>query len=109
MNQPPGTYVDRLLETLAAHPDREALIHGEQRISYTEARDLVLRIAAALADSGLRKGDGVALFTGNRAEVVLVQLAVHLIGCHLIFVPQSSPTARRLRWPWPNIRRLKSS
>ncbi len=32
-----GTYVDRILDNLSAHPDREALVDGAQRVSYRQA------------------------------------------------------------------------
>ena len=81
-----GTYVDRILEVFAEHPEREAFVHGDRRVSYAEARRSVHRIAAALRLRGLGKGETVALFVGSRPESVLIQLAVHLAGCRLVFV-----------------------
>ena len=81
-----GTYVDRILEVFAEHPEREAFVHGERRVSYDEARRAVHRLAAALRLRGLGKGQTVALFVGSRPESVLIQLAVHLAGCRLVFV-----------------------
>ena len=57
-------------------------------ISFLQAHDAVLRLANTLLACGIRKGEGVAIFTAvNRPEALLLQLAVHLIGCRLIFVP----------------------
>jgi fatty-acyl-CoA synthase len=92
------TYVDRLLATLAGNPDREALIDGRLRLSYAEARTRILQLAATFDDLGLRRGEGVAIYSGNRAEVVLVQLAVHLIGCHLVFVPPERTLREQLSY-----------
>jgi fatty-acyl-CoA synthase len=83
----PPTYVHRILDVFAANGDREALVNGSRRITYAEARSLVLQIAEAFRRSGLKKGDKIAIAAGNTAEVVLVQLAVHVIGAMLIFVP----------------------
>jgi fatty-acyl-CoA synthase len=82
-----GTYLDEILSCLAAGGDTEAVVLGESRVTYAQAYERVLRLANALAQRGLRKGDGVAVFVGNRPESVLLQIAVHLLGCRLIFVP----------------------
>ncbi len=82
-----GTYLDHLLGSLASGGDREALVYGDQRITYAQAHEKSLRLAGALRGAGLRKGDGVAVFVGNRPESVLLQIATHLIGCRLVFVP----------------------
>ena len=84
---PPATYVHRILDSFAANGDREALVNGSRRITYAEARTIVLQVAEAFRQSGLKKGDRVAMATGNTAEVELIQLAVHVIGAILIFVP----------------------
>jgi fatty-acyl-CoA synthase len=81
-----ATYVDRILEVLAEHPEREAFVQGDQRISYAEARRSIHRLAAALRLRGLGRGGTVALLAGSRPESVLIQLAVHLAGCRLVFV-----------------------
>jgi fatty-acyl-CoA synthase len=97
-NGNPGTYVDRLLDTLTSHPDREAIVQREHRISYREAHSLILRMAAALTECGLRKGDAVAVYSGNHPEVLLLQLAVHLLGCQLVFVPPEPAVHEQLNY-----------
>ncbi len=82
-----GTYLDLLLASLAAGGDTEAVVTAQQRVTYAQAHEQVLRMANALARLDLRKGDGVAIFVGNRPESVLLQAAIHLIGCRLVFVP----------------------
>jgi fatty-acyl-CoA synthase len=89
------TYVDRLLASFGTFGDREALVCGELRLSYRQAHDRVLQLAQALRSAGLGKQDAVAVFTGNRAETVLIQLAVHLIGCRLVFTPPELSAAER--------------
>ncbi|MFE0874657.1 AMP-binding protein [Streptomyces smyrnaeus] len=80
-------YTISVLRQLSARGDRDAIVAGERRISGTEAAGTVLRFAAALRDSGLREGDGVALFVENSPEALLLQVAVHFAGCRLVFVP----------------------
>ncbi|WP_369214184.1 class I adenylate-forming enzyme family protein [Streptomyces flavofungini] len=83
----PRTYVDRILEHWYEHEDAEALVQGEQRLTRGEARRRLFRLGHALRRHGLRPGDGVGLFLANRVDSVLVQLAVHLIGCRVVFLP----------------------
>lgn len=82
-----GTYIDELLTSLAEGGDKEAVVAGDSRITYAQAYEQVLRLANALMRQGVHKGDGVAVFVGNRPESVLLQIAVHLLGCRLVFVP----------------------
>jgi fatty-acyl-CoA synthase len=81
------TYVDRIMAELEAGGHRDAIVSGATRITCTQAHSLVLRMAGALRQAGLNQGDAVALACGNTAEVLLLQLAIHLIGCRLVFVP----------------------
>ncbi len=83
----PRTYVDRILEHWYKDEDAEALVEGTRRLTRGEARQRLFRLAHALRGQGLEPGDGVGLFLANRADSVLVQLAVHLIGCRVVFLP----------------------
>jgi fatty-acyl-CoA synthase len=83
----PRTYVDRILEHWHKDEDAEALVQGEQRLTRKEARQRLFRLGHALRGQGLLPGDGVGLFLANRVDSVLVQLAVHLIGCRVVFLP----------------------
>jgi fatty-acyl-CoA synthase len=76
----PG-YVLRALELFAEYGDREALVVGESRFTYTELRAAVLDIAANLVDSGLRPGSTVAVMLGYPPQAPMIQLALHLLGC----------------------------
>lgn len=81
------TYIEHILEAWDRDPEAEALVQGTVRISRAEARDALFRIGNALRAEGLVPGDAVGLFLANRPEGVLAQLAVHLIGCHVVFLP----------------------
>ncbi|MEU4955763.1 class I adenylate-forming enzyme family protein [Streptomyces lavendulae] len=83
----PLVYLDRILEHWHKDEDAEALVQGEQRLSRAEARRRLFRLGHALRKQGLAPGDGVGLFLANRVDSVLVQLAVHLIGCRVVFLP----------------------
>ncbi|WAL99493.1 AMP-binding protein [Streptomyces sp. Je 1-369] len=81
------TYVDRILEHWHTDDSAEALVQGEQRLTRREARQRLFGLGQALRRQGLEPGDGVGLFLANRVDSVLVQLAVHLIGCRVVFLP----------------------
>ncbi|MET9532951.1 AMP-binding protein [Streptomyces sp. NPDC006649] len=83
----PRTYVDHILEHWQKDEDAEALVQGAQRLTRGEARQRLFRLGHALRSQGLVPGDGVGLFLANRVDSVLVQLAVHLIGCRVVFLP----------------------
>ncbi|WP_171165953.1 AMP-binding protein [Streptomyces sp. I05A-00742] len=81
------TYIDQILEVWEQDGDTEALVQGDLRISRSEARDMLFRLGNALLAKGLRPGDPVGLFLANRPAAVLAQLAVHLVGCRVVFLP----------------------
>ncbi|MFH8610286.1 class I adenylate-forming enzyme family protein [Streptomyces sp. NPDC018029] len=83
----PRTYVDRILEHWHEDEGAEALVQGERRLTRGEARRRLFGLGHALRRQGLEPGDGVGLFLANRVDSVLVQLAVHLIGCRVVFLP----------------------
>ncbi|MFI6088600.1 class I adenylate-forming enzyme family protein [Streptomyces sp. NPDC051218] len=83
----PRTYVDRILEHWNKDEDAEALVQGSRRLTRGEARRQLFQLGHALRRQGLEPGDGVGLFLANRVDSVLVQLAVHLIGCRVVFLP----------------------
>ncbi|MGW7084520.1 class I adenylate-forming enzyme family protein [Streptomyces sp. NPDC054871] len=83
----PRTYLDRILEHWHTDEAAEALVQGAQRLNRGEARRRLFRLGHALREQGLEPGDGVGLFLANRVDSVLVQLAVHLIGCRVVFLP----------------------
>lgn len=74
--------------TVAAHPDREALVvrHQGVRWSYTELDTEIDRLARALLASGLAVGDRVALWSPNRYEWVLAQYATARIGVIMVCI-----------------------
>ncbi|MGH3171158.1 MAG: AMP-binding protein [Trebonia sp.] len=80
-------YTIRLLDRLAAGGERDAIVQGKRRISGLEARSVILRFAATLSENGMAEGDGIALFVVNSPEALLLKIAIHFLGCRLVFVP----------------------
>lgn len=88
-------YVLRALDLFAAYGDREALVNGEARFTYTELRASVLDIAANLERLGLRPGTTVGILLGYPPHAQAIQLALHLIGCRTAWLSNAS-TRREL-------------
>ncbi len=57
----PRTTADLLRAAAAAHPDREAYVHGEKRVSYAWLDRAADGFAATLLDRGVTPGDVVCL------------------------------------------------
>jgi acyl-CoA synthetase (AMP-forming)/AMP-acid ligase II len=64
---------------------RLAFVDGARRWSFAEAWTEVERLASGLLAAGLRPGDRVALWMANRAEMILLSLAIEAAG--LVRVP----------------------
>ena len=78
------TLGDLLDEMAARQPEREFIVGGATRLTYAEARARVRRLAKGLHQLGVRRGDNVALLLDNRAEWVLIDFAVTLLGATLV-------------------------
>ena len=46
-------------------PDKEALVHGETRLTYKQFNARINRLAHALMDLGIKKGDKVSILAFN--------------------------------------------
>lgn len=69
-----------LREAARRHPGRACTIHGQERISFQEMDASTDRLAAALADLGLRGGGRVGLFLPNLPPFVLAFYAALKAG-----------------------------
>jgi acyl-CoA synthetase (AMP-forming)/AMP-acid ligase II len=81
-----------LRESTRRWPDKEALVHGEERLSYGEVTRRVNGLAAGLKATGLRRGDRVGIYVEasvpqvisifgiSRAEAVYVPINALLHG-----------------------------
>src|SRR5579864_1669333 len=80
-----GQVLERAVERW---PDRPALISCHQSIRYTwrELRDAADKVARGLADSGIRHGDRVGVWSTNCAEWVMVHLGCARAGAVLVNV-----------------------
>ncbi|QSW99062.1 fatty acid--CoA ligase [Haloterrigena alkaliphila] len=81
------TIADTLEGTVDRHPDRDAIVYPrkEQRWTYAEFDERVNRLANALRDRGIEKGDRVATVLYNGSEMALTVYACAKIGA--VFTP----------------------
>ncbi len=81
-------HIDAMFREIAARdPGRDALVLGDERISYRELDATVECVAGNLVRRGFRKGDRLALLLGNCFEFVTAMLACARTG--IIVVPMS--------------------
>src|SRR5262245_15889100 len=68
------------------HPDRTAVVYGEQRRTYAELRERVNRLASALRGRGLERHDRVAALLPNVPELLELHHAVPAAGGVLVAI-----------------------
>ncbi|MCY4583917.1 MAG: AMP-binding protein, partial [Chloroflexi bacterium] len=61
-NLEPFSFLER---SAFVYPDKPAVIHGERTYTYRELRDRVNRLAGALKNAGVGRGDRVAFIVPN--------------------------------------------
>ncbi len=71
---------DSLTRTAARYPDALALADGTRRVTYREFNRLVNRFAAGLTGRGYRRGDALALASGNSVEFLVTYYACAKLG-----------------------------
>jgi len=79
-NYQPLTPISFLRRAAAVHPERLAVVHGAQRLTYAEFDARVRRFAAALRRRGIRRGDCVAVMAPNVPALLEAHFAVPLVG-----------------------------
>jgi fatty-acyl-CoA synthase len=74
-----------LLDAVAARwPEREAIVFGDERITFAAFCHRSRRLAAGLAALGIRRGDRVAVWLPNRPDWFVVQHACARLGAVLV-------------------------
>jgi amino acid adenylation domain-containing protein len=99
---PVSTWVDvsvweRLQTHTAMSPERIALEGATERLSYRELERRSTRLAAALVDAGVSRGDRVALLLPRSIEFVLAILACVRVGAAFAPIDLASPPERIAR------------
>ncbi len=75
-------------ESIAAHPDNEAVVYVDRdfRLSYAQLGELVDQLAKGLMALGVEKGEKVAIWATNVPHWVALQFATAKIGAILLTV-----------------------
>jgi fatty-acyl-CoA synthase len=82
-NFQPLTPLSFLERAALAFPDHVAIIHGRRRISYMEFYARARRLASALAQHGIRRGDTVAVMLANTPSMLEAHYGVPMAGAVL--------------------------
>jgi fatty-acyl-CoA synthase len=82
-NHAPLSPLSFLPRTAAIYPDRLAVVHGAHRMTWHETYERCRRFAAALAASGIRRGDTVAVMAPNIPAAFEAHFAVPMAGAVL--------------------------
>ncbi|MDO0924343.1 AMP-binding protein [Streptomyces sp. TG1A-8] len=79
-------WLTQLLErNRQCHPDRTALVDERRSVTWSEFHDRTIELARGLAESGIRRGDRVAVLSQDRIEVLESYFALARLGA--LFVP----------------------
>lgn len=90
-------FLHKSFERSAARvPDATALVCGQQRLTYRELDQRADRIAAALRQRGVLRGDRVAIHLGNQIETVVSILGALKAGAAFMMV-NATTKAKKLR------------
>ena len=74
------TIIDLLDRATATHPEGEALVEENARLTYAQLNERVNRLALAFLELGIQKGDSVVIQLPNQAEFAYTYLALQKIG-----------------------------
>ena len=78
-----GSVVDFMEASVRRFPERTVFIFMGKAMTYRELHDQSLRLATALADLGVKKGNRVALFMPNCPQFAVAYYAALKIGAIL--------------------------
>jgi len=73
-----------LESTVAEHPDRDAVVLGDDRLTYAELDAAARRVAASLAARGIGRGDRVALACPNLPAFPVVYFGILMAGATVV-------------------------
>jgi fatty-acyl-CoA synthase len=82
-NSAPLSPLSFLRRAAAIYPDKTAVIHGPQRMSYGELYARSCRLASALARRGIGRGDTVAIMAPNTPAMLEAHTGVPMAGAVL--------------------------
>ena len=63
-----GTWADIIYRNALLYPENEAFIYGKERVTFAQFNGRVNRLIHALHSMGVKKGDGIGIFSWNCLE-----------------------------------------
>ncbi|WP_218601741.1 (2,3-dihydroxybenzoyl)adenylate synthase [Pseudonocardia abyssalis] len=81
------TLPEPLFASVGRHPERTAVVAGDEALTYGELGDRVLRVAGGLADLGVGRGDRVVVHLPNVPAFIVFVYAIWELGAVPIFAP----------------------
>ncbi|WCK53369.1 long-chain-fatty-acid--CoA ligase [Aneurinibacillus sp. Ricciae_BoGa-3] len=75
---------DFLKRAVYHYPNKTAVIDGDRRITYREIQKRINRLANALQQQGITKGDRIAILSPNRLEMFEVFYAAFYLGALIV-------------------------
>ena len=82
-NYQPLTPLSLLERSAGIYPDKTAIIHGSQRITYSDFWQRSLRLASALSRRGIGRGDTVSVMAPNTPQMLEAHFGVPMSGAVL--------------------------
>jgi long-chain acyl-CoA synthetase len=80
----PASVPESFARACAARPDAEALVCGEERLTYARVEERSAQVAAGLAARGIKSQDRVGVMLGNRVEFATVLLGILRLGAIVV-------------------------
>lgn len=96
---PPLTIADLVNNSARNHPKQTAVVYMGTRLSYSQLKQQVDRLAAALHHLGIRKGDRVAIMMPNCPQTIIAYYATLSLGAVAVM---TNPlyVERELEYQW---------
>jgi long-chain acyl-CoA synthetase len=85
-----------LRRSVARNPAKTALVQADRRVDYRELENSAARLAGAMKECGVTRGDTVAVWLPNGPEFVIALFAVARVGAIMLPIYPAS-TAEELR------------
>ncbi|MDY7038412.1 MAG: AMP-binding protein [Thermodesulfobacteriota bacterium] len=80
------TWFEILEDVCSERPEHEAIVFKDERITYLELKERVIKLAKGLHAIGLRRGDHVAIWMTNRPEYIIARFAIYKIGAVMVTI-----------------------
>lgn len=90
------SYVWRAMELFEGFGDDEAIVAEGVRLSYTDIRAGIHTLVRVLGSRGVKPGSAVAVLVANPPEAVVLQFALHVLGCRSVWIAPNAPEQYRV-------------